>query len=202
MEIRTPQTKADRIAYLIYMFKKINPNEDVGPTTLIKGTTIEKLGEWAGPGYVRIKNWCEKTITEKEALETKLKPIPESVETKKLEVKFSGTKDDVTTFETGAVRGTQEGKPDFVSTISWTAFNRYARYMTKQGEKYGGGTFKKGIPAESYERSLVRHVDKYMRNKYENGKDELETDHLCAILFNAFGLIHEEEQSKLKSTNE
>lgn len=101
-------------------------------------------------------------------------------------------------FKTGAVRDSEgEDKPDFTETISWTAFNRYARYMTGKKTKYGQGNFKKGIPIDSYERSLLRHIDKYMRNKYENGQDEPNEDHLSAAVFNLFGIIHEEEQSKL-----
>jgi hypothetical protein len=103
----------------------------------------------------------------------------------------------VTHFKSGAIRDDQTGKPDFTETISWTAFNRYAKYMTGKKIKYGQGNFKKGIPIESYERSLIRHLDKYMRNKYENGKDEPNEDHLSAMVFNVFGIIHEEEQRKL-----
>lgn len=98
----------------------------------------------------------------------------------------------VTQFNTGAIRDSQEGKPDFVETISWTAFNRFAKYMTSKKEKYGSGNFKKGIPIDSYEKSLVRHIDKYFRNKYEDGDDEKGEDHLSAIVFNVFGIMHEE----------
>lgn len=100
-------------------------------------------------------------------------------------------------FDTGAVRDNQEGKVDFVETISFTAHERYARYMTGKKVKYGVGNFKKGIPIESYEQSLMRHVDKYFRNKYEKGNDEKEEDHLAAIRFNVDGIMHEEEQVKL-----
>ena len=44
---------------------------------------------------------------------------------------------------------------------------------------------------ESYESSLLRHVQKYLANKYEGGNIEKEEDHLSAILFNAFGIIHD-----------
>lgn len=97
-------------------------------------------------------------------------------------------------FGTGAVRDSQEGKADFVETISFTAHERFARYMTSKKEKYGSGNFKKGIPIDSYERSLLRHVDKYFRNKYENGNDETEEDHLAAMRFNIDGIMHEEER--------
>lgn len=104
----------------------------------------------------------------------------------------------ITQFATGAIRDTQEGKLDFVETVSYTALNRFVVYMTGKKARYGSGNFKKGIPIESYEKSLMRHIDKYFRNKHENGQDELDQDHLAAIVFNIFGIMHEEEQAKLK----
>ena len=98
----------------------------------------------------------------------------------------------VTKFKSGAIRDNQESKEDYIETISWTAFKRYAQYMTGKKKKYGEGNFKKGIPIESYEQSLVRHVQKYLANKYEGGIDEKEEDHLSAMVFNIFGIIHEE----------
>lgn len=104
----------------------------------------------------------------------------------------------ITEFESGAIRDTQEGKVDFVETISFTAHHRYAKYMTGKKKKYGTGNFKKGIPIESYEQSLLRHVDKYFRNKYEGGNDEPDEDHLAAIRFNADGIMHQEERGKIE----
>ena len=103
-----------------------------------------------------------------------------------------------TRFSTGAIRDTQKGKLDFIETLSYTALNRYIAYMTSKKIKYGAGNFKKGIPIPSYEKSLMRHVDKYFRNKYEGGNDEKDQDHLSAMLFNIIGIIHEEEVAKLK----
>ena len=102
----------------------------------------------------------------------------------------------VTTFDSGAIRDTQEGKEDYTETISWRAFKRYAKYMTKMASKYGSGNFKKGIPIDNYEKSMLRHVQKYMENKYEGGTVETEQDHLAAIVFNVFGIMHEEEGKK------
>ena len=99
-------------------------------------------------------------------------------------------------FTTGAVRDTDTNKEDYIETISWTAFKRYAQYMTGKKARYGAGNFKKGIPIESYEQSLVRHLQKYLANKYEGGTEEKEDDHLGAILFNVFGIMHEECRPK------
>ena len=104
----------------------------------------------------------------------------------------------ITKFKTGAIRDTQEGKLDFIETLSFTALNRYITYMTGKKVKYGAGNFKKGIPIDSYEKSLMRHIDKYMRNKFEGGDDEKDQDHLSAMVFNIFGIMHEEETAKLK----
>lgn len=99
-------------------------------------------------------------------------------------------------FDTGAVRDDETDKIDFVETISWTAFARYARYMTGKKNKYGQGNFKKGIPIDAYERSLLRHIHKYLVNKYEKGDEEAGEDHLSAVVFNVFGIMHEEEMNE------
>jgi ribosomal protein L22 len=95
------------------------------------------------------------------------------------------------TFKSGSIRDDDDTKEDYIETISWTAFKRYAQYMTSKKKKYGAGNFKKGIPVESYEQSLVRHLQKYLANKYENGDDEKGEDHLSAMVFNIFGIMHE-----------
>lgn len=97
-------------------------------------------------------------------------------------------------FDTGAVRDNDEGKEDYIETISWVAFKRYAQYMTSKKARYGSGNFKKGIPIESYEQSLVRHLQKYLANKYEGGNTEKDDDHISAMVFNLFGIMHEEER--------
>lgn len=105
-------------------------------------------------------------------------------------------KNKITEFLTGAIRDSQEGKESYIETISWTAFKRYSEYMTGKKSKYGAGNFKKGIPIESYEESLVRHLVKYVTNKYEDGNLEKGDDHLAAMVFNIFGIMHEEAKTK------
>lgn len=97
-------------------------------------------------------------------------------------------------FKTGAIRDNDDSKEDYIETISWRAFKRYAKYMTGKKQKYGAGNFKKGIPIESYEQSLLRHVQKYLENKYEDGQVEREEDHLSAMVFNIFGIMHEKNE--------
>jgi len=97
-------------------------------------------------------------------------------------------------FDTGAQRDDGDSKPDLVETTSYTALRRFAVYMTAKAKKYGAGNWRKGIPIESYEKSLQRHLSAYFINKYENGSLEPEEDHLSAAMFNLMGIIHEEEQ--------
>lgn len=97
-------------------------------------------------------------------------------------------------FKSGAVRDSDINKEDYIETISWRALKKYAQYMTAKKNKYGQGNFKKGIPIKSYEESMLRHVQKYLENKYEDGKIEKEEDHLSAIVFNALGILHEQNK--------
>jgi len=103
---------------------------------------------------------------------------------------------DRTIFSTGAMRDLQGGKECYTETMSWSGLKRYARYMTKKKEKYGVGNFKKGIPITSYEESLPRHYQKYMENKFEEGQVEADDDHLAGMLFNIFGIMHEEAMAE------
>ena len=109
---------------------------------------------------------------------------------------------EVRKFESGAIRDLDDSKEDYIETISWTAFKRYAKYMTGKKARYGAGNFKKGIPVSSYEQSLLRHIQKYLENKYEQGTVETDDDHLAACVFNIFGIMHEEGRSGKTSTTD
>lgn len=99
-------------------------------------------------------------------------------------------------FESGAIRDDDKNKEDYIESISWVTLMRYAKYMKSNEKKYGRGNWIKGIPIEEYEKSLLRHIQKYISNKYYGTKIEPETDHLSAAMFNLQGLIHEEEKLK------
>ena len=100
----------------------------------------------------------------------------------------------IRTFKSGAVRDSENDKEDYVETLAWRSLKRYAKYMTSKKSKYGRGNFKKGIDIESYERSLVRHLQKYFENKYEQGQVEKNEDHLSGMVFNIFGIMYEENR--------
>lgn len=111
-------------------------------------------------------------------------------------LKYSQNK--FTQFETGAVRDVSHGKPNFYECMSPFAMWRYGEYMEKAGQKYGEDNWIKGIPIESYMKSLERHLLKLkMELKYGIIKEE--GDHASAILFNIMGLIHEQEMEKFNN---
>ena len=99
-------------------------------------------------------------------------------------------------FSTGAVRDVDTDKENYVESLSWLALRRFAKYMKKASSKYGEGNWIKGIPLEEYEKSLMRHIQKYFANKYNGANLEPECDHLSAALFNLQGILHEEEKLK------
>lgn len=99
-------------------------------------------------------------------------------------------------FSKGAVRDSDDNKENYIESISWLALRRYAFYMKECEKKYGKGNWKKGIPVDSFEESLLRHIQKYLMKKYDGIDVEPDCDHLSAALFNLQGLIHEEEKLK------
>lgn len=102
-----------------------------------------------------------------------------------------------TQFDTGAVRDTQAGKPNFLECMSPFTMHRYGAYMAKASAKYGEDNWTKGIPPESYLKSLERHLMK-LKEEFKFGfTREPGVDHAAAIMFNIMGFIHEEEVKRL-----
>jgi hypothetical protein len=91
-------------------------------------------------------------------------------------------------FGTGSVRDTDDGKGN-PSLMSVFALRRYAQLLQRGAKKYSSRNWEKGQPDTSYMDSLMRHVFAYMEGRREE-------DHLAAIIWNAAGLIHNEELVK------
>lgn len=96
-------------------------------------------------------------------------------------VKDSGER---TEFETGAVRDLQIGKGRY-DLISPIAMKRLARHYENGAKKYEDRNWEKGIPLSKFMDSLLRHAFQFL----EGDRSE---DHIAAIAWNAFGLIHTE----------
>ena len=101
----------------------------------------------------------------------------------------------IRTFETGASRDTDVGKLDYEGFISPRVLRRYAEYMqghTKMadGSQRASDNWQKGIPRDAYMKSLARHfMELWEKHRTQDVYDQ---ETLCAILFNAMGLLHEE----------
>lgn len=94
-------------------------------------------------------------------------------------------------FATGAVRGDNSDKPNFLDYLDMQALWRYGVYMKAAEKKYGRGNWKKGIPKAEYLESLTRHLVKLVA--LQDGIDmEPGVDHASAIWFNIQGFMREE----------
>ena len=105
-------------------------------------------------------------------------------------------------FDTGATRDTDDGKFDYESFLSPLAFRRYAQYMHEHrtqadGKLRDGDNWQKGIPIVTYCKSMWRHlVDLWTLHRELEIKGVTKQDALCAIIFNAFGYLHELEKKR------
>ncbi len=88
-------------------------------------------------------------------------------------------------FESGARRDDQSNKLRF-DLIPVCALKRLAALYQRGAEKYGEGNYEKGMPFTRVFASLFRHLIAWREG--ENTED-----HLSAIAWNAFSLMHYEE---------
>lgn len=110
------------------------------------------------------------------------------------------------TFQSGATRDDDVDKLDFEGFLSPLALKRYAEYMNSHriqadGKLRDSDNWQKGIEIVAYIKSLFRHMlDVWQIHRgykaFDNkGKVDIE-DALCAVIFNAFGYLHEHLKTK------
>jgi hypothetical protein len=76
-----------------------------------------------------------------------------------------------------------KGKPSLMSPYALT---RLSKWYTLGAKKYGSYNWEKGMPYSRYTDSLFRHLIAWLK------QDESE-DHLAAIAWNAFAIMHHQE---------
>lgn len=89
------------------------------------------------------------------------------------------------TWETGAVRGSREGKGRY-DLFSPLAMKRLADVNERGGRIHGDRNYEKGIPISRFLDSGLRHLFQYMEGK----RDE---DHLAQAAWNIFAALHTDE---------
>jgi hypothetical protein len=104
------------------------------------------------------------------------------------EMQDNGTRE--VQIENGALRENQTGKgrPDLICPFALT---RLAKHYENGARKYGDRNYEKGMPFSRYTASMFRHVIAWMKG------DESE-DHLAAIAWNAFSLMHHQELGEME----
>ena len=107
-------------------------------------------------------------------------------------------------FDSGATRDDDNGKLDYEGFLSPLALQRYAEYMhahrrQADGEMRNSDNWQRGIPQDIYVKSMFRHfLDSWAIHRGYEVKDKKDghivTLHeaLCGVIFNAFGIIHED----------
>lgn len=100
-------------------------------------------------------------------------------------VKDSGARQD---FDTGARRDTQDDKPRY-GLVSIPALTRLAWHYTNGAKKYGENNWTKGMPYSRFFESTFRHLAAWATG------DESE-DHLAAVAWNAFAIMHFQETGR------
>ena len=115
------------------------------------------------------------------------------------------------TFESGALRNSEEGKLDYEGFLSPLVLRRYAEYLhshraLEDGTTRDSDNWQQGMPREVYMKSFWRHMmDWWTIHRWrETGRlpnrKPLE-DAICGVIFNASGYLHEllKEKSETKS---
>ena len=98
-------------------------------------------------------------------------------------------------FDTGAMRDTEQGKPDYEGFLSSAVLKRYGEYMHQHRHMADGSVrdsdnWQRGIPRSVYIKSAWRHFMDWW-TAHRNGDTMGLEDALCALLFNTMGFLHE-----------
>lgn len=81
-----------------------------------------------------------------------------------------------------------KGRPALITPFALT---RLSKWYALGAEKYGDRNYEKGMPFSRYTDSMFRHVIAWMKG------DESE-DHLSAIAWNSFAIMHHQELGELQ----
>jgi hypothetical protein len=104
-------------------------------------------------------------------------------------------------FDSGATRNPDENQLDYEGFLSPIALKRFAEYMHKHRRQADGSlrasdNWQKGIPLDSYVKSLVRHtMDVWLEHRGGESREGIE-DGLCGVLFNGMGMLLETLKKK------
>ncbi len=112
------------------------------------------------------------------------------------------------TFETGANRDKNEHKVNYMGHISPLVTHRYGQYMHEcrkmaDGTMRDAANWKLGMPMSVWLESLVRHTEdvKLIADGYPDLAQTPDMEKaLCAVLFNAQGLLYQILVDKRKPT--
>ncbi len=118
-------------------------------------------------------------------------------------VPSSGSVRDVRGFDSGATRDQDTTKLDYEGFLSPWAMLRFAAYMHEHrvqsdGSLRGSDNWQKGIPRDSYMKSLWRHLITVWCHHRVVPEEDCESmeQALCGVIFNAQGYLHEIMKAK------
>ncbi len=108
-----------------------------------------------------------------------------NIKKQKFTIKDSGKRQ---SFDTGAVRDTQEDKPRY-DLIPSTALYRVAMHYAKGAIKYSERNWEKGMPFSRFYASLFRHMMAFAMG-------EEKEDSLAGVVFNALAIMHFQDMGR------
>jgi hypothetical protein len=115
----------------------------------------------------------------------------------KTQPKHTTRRPTVRTFSTGANRDLDETKFDYEGFLSPVAIEAFGAYMhrnrhLRDGSIRDSDNWQKGIPMPVYMKSAWRHFhDWWFRHRHQVPGDTYVIEHLCALIFNTQGYLHE-----------